>query len=118
MKATVVICDPFLPAVIRTELRPFARVLLSRSRGELMRMLPRADGLICRLGDLVDDELLALAPRLRVVGNFAVGFHNIDRAACHRRGVRIVNTPGVLDRSTHRSTWSDTRAVRGSSGNR
>ena len=39
-------------------------------------------------------------PQLKVVGNFAVGYDNIDLAACAARGVRVVNTPDVLTRST------------------
>jgi glyoxylate reductase len=57
-------------------------------------------GLISLLTDRVDDELLAAAPKLRVVSNFAVGVNNIDLAAAARRGVRIGNTPGVLTEAT------------------
>ena len=46
------------------------------------------DGLLTLLTDRVDDELLDVAgPRLKVVSNFAVGYDNIDVAACARRGV-------------------------------
>jgi len=58
------------------------------------------DGLISLLTDRVDDELLAAAPKLRVVSNFAVGVNNIDLAAAARRGVRVGNTPGVLTEAT------------------
>jgi glyoxylate reductase len=100
MRPTVVLTDPFHPEVVQRDLKPHAQVLLASSRAGLLRLLPKADGLITRLSDKVDAALLARAPRLRVVGNFAVGFDNIDRAACHARSVRVVNTPGVLDRST------------------
>jgi glyoxylate reductase len=58
------------------------------------------EGLISLLTDRVDDELLAAAPKLRVVSNFAVGVNNIDLAAAARRGVRVGNTPGVLTEAT------------------
>jgi glyoxylate reductase len=49
----------------------------------------------------VDTALLeAAGPRLRVVANFAVGYDNIDREACLRRGVAVTNTPGVLTDAT------------------
>jgi glyoxylate reductase len=58
------------------------------------------EGLISLLTDRVDDELLAAAPKLRVVSNFAVGVNNIDLAAAARRGIRVGNTPGVLTEAT------------------
>ena len=49
----------------------------------------------------MDDELLdAAGPGLRVVSNLAVGFDNIDLAACARHGVAVGNTPGVLTEAT------------------
>jgi glyoxylate reductase len=53
------------------------------------------------LVDRVDDELLdAAGPQLRVVANVAVGYDNIDVAACRKRGVVVTNTPGVLTDAT------------------
>jgi glyoxylate reductase len=100
MRPTVVLTDPLIPAVVKRDLRPHARVKLATSRAQLLRLLPEADGLITLLSGRIDAALLAKAERLRVVGNFAVGFDNLDLAACRARGVRVVNTPGVLDRST------------------
>jgi glyoxylate reductase len=75
------------------ELPPPRDVLLDKVRG--------VDGLLSLLTDRVDDELLeAAGPQLRVVSNFAVGYDNIDVAACARRGVAVGNTPGVLTEST------------------
>jgi glyoxylate reductase len=69
-------------------------------RDELLRAASDIDGLLCLLTDTIDDELLAQAPRLRVVSNLAVGYDNIDVAACTRRGVLVTNTPGVLTETT------------------
>jgi glyoxylate reductase len=68
--------------------------------GELDVALPDADALVCLLTLRVDDALLARAPKLRVVGNVAVGVDNIDLDACRARGVAVVNTPDVLTRAT------------------
>ncbi len=70
------------------------------SRAELLAAVAGADGLICLLTDRIDDELLAVAPRLRVVANFAVGYDNVDVAACTARGVAVTNTPDVLTDAT------------------
>jgi glyoxylate reductase len=58
------------------------------------------EGLVSLLTDVIDAEILDAAPRLRVVSNFAVGYNNIDVAACTARGVRVGNTPNVLTDAT------------------
>src|SRR6185312_14016681 len=58
------------------------------------------DALLTVVTDRVDAALLARAPRLRVVANVAVGYDNIDVAACRARGVRVTNTPGILTEAT------------------
>jgi lactate dehydrogenase-like 2-hydroxyacid dehydrogenase len=59
------------------------------------------------LTDRVDDAFLdAAGPGLRVVSNMAVGYDNIDVAACTRRGVPVGNTPGVLTETTADLTWA------------
>jgi glyoxylate reductase len=73
-------------------LPPPADVLRARVRD--------CDGLVSLLTDRVDAALLDAAPRLKVVSNFAVGFNNVDVAACTARGVRVGNTPGVLTDAT------------------
>ena len=52
------------------------------------------------LTNVVDAGFLNAAPRLKVVANVAVGFNNIDVAACAERGVLVTNTPGVLTEAT------------------
>ncbi|HEY8415077.1 MAG TPA: D-glycerate dehydrogenase [Thermaerobacter sp.] len=67
---------------------------------ELRRRLAEADGAITMVTDRIDDEVLAAAPRLKVVSNCAVGYDNIDVAAARRRGVMVTHTPGVLTDAT------------------
>ncbi|HEX2171267.1 MAG TPA: D-glycerate dehydrogenase, partial [Dehalococcoidia bacterium] len=52
------------------------------------------------LTERVDEELLATAPRLRIISNMAVGYDNVDLAACRRRGLPVGYTPGVLTETT------------------
>ena len=59
----------------------------------------------------IDAEILAAAPRLRMVANVAVGYDNIDVAACTRRKVAVSNTPGVLDETTADLAWALLMAV-------
>lgn len=75
-------------------------------REALLRGVAGADGLLALLTERVDAELLAAAPRLRVVANMAVGYDNIDVAACTARGVLVTNTPGVLTETTADLAWA------------
>jgi lactate dehydrogenase-like 2-hydroxyacid dehydrogenase len=45
----------------------------------------------------VAPEILAALPRLEVVASYGVGYDAIDTAACRARGVRVTNTPDVLN---------------------
>jgi glyoxylate reductase len=67
---------------------------------ELRRRVRDCDGLVSLLTDRVDAALLAAAPKLKVVSNFAVGFNNVDVPACTARGVSVGNTPGALTAAT------------------
>ncbi|MFI5321451.1 MAG: 2-hydroxyacid dehydrogenase [Myxococcota bacterium] len=60
----------------------------------------RCEGLIVTLVDRVDAELLAAAPRLRVVSSCSVGVDHVDLGAARARGVRVGHTPGVLTEAT------------------
>jgi len=80
-------------------------------RAEVLRRIADKDALICLLTEKIDDELLAAGPRLSIVTNVAVGYDNIDLAACTRRKVAITNTPGVLDETTADLTWALLMAV-------
>ena len=76
-------------------------------REELLHRVAGCDGVLTLLTDRVDDEFLDAAGRkLRVVSNYAVGFDNIDVAACARRGVAVGNTPGALTETTADLAWA------------
>jgi glyoxylate reductase len=57
--------------------------------------------------DRVDDAFLdAAGPDLRAVCNFAVGYDNIDVAACARRGVVVTNTPDAVTEGAADMAWT------------
>src|SRR5688572_24407641 len=72
----------------------------------IARKLADKDAVMCALTDRIDAKLLERCPRLKVVANIAVGYNNIDLAACTSRGVMATNTPGVLDDSTADLAWA------------
>jgi glyoxylate reductase len=70
-------------------------------RDELLKRVPGAAALVTDPTVRVDPELLdAAGASLRVVANFAVGYDNVDMAACRERGVIVTNTPDVLTNAT------------------
>jgi lactate dehydrogenase-like 2-hydroxyacid dehydrogenase len=73
---------------------------------ELARRLEGKHGAMATVMDRFDEPLLARSPELRVISNIAVGYNNIDIAACSKRGIRVTNTPGVLDDTTADLTWA------------
>lgn len=67
--------------------------------GELIDALLEARGLIVRNRTQVRAELLAAAPRLKVVGRLGVGLDNIDVDACRSRGIDVHPATGANDLS-------------------
>ena len=67
----------------------------------LAAALASADVLLPCVADRLDaDMLLAPGVRTRFIGNFGVGFSNIDVAAARSAGMVVTNTPGVLTETT------------------
>src|SRR5690349_11445049 len=58
---------------------------------ELQRMAADCEGIVCQLTDPITAEVLAAAPRLRVVAQVAVGVDNIDVAAATARNIVVTN---------------------------
>jgi len=73
---------------------------------ELARRLQGKAGAMATVMDRFDEPLLAQCPDLKVISNIAVGYNNIDMPACTKRGIKVTNTPGVLDDTTADLTWS------------
>jgi lactate dehydrogenase-like 2-hydroxyacid dehydrogenase len=79
--------------------RPWApKELAERLRGKV--------GVMATVMDKFDEAILARCPDLKVIANIAVGYNNIDVPAATRHGIRVTNTPGVLDETTADLTWS------------
>ncbi len=68
--------------------------------------LARVDALVALLTDRIDEDLLARAPRLRLVANVAVGVDHVDLDACRAHGVRVTHTPDVLTDATADLTFA------------
>jgi lactate dehydrogenase-like 2-hydroxyacid dehydrogenase len=69
-------------------------------REELLARVAELEGLLSMLTDPVDAELIAAAPRLRAISNYAVGVDNVDLDAASARAIPVGHTPDVLTDST------------------
>ncbi len=101
-----------LPAPVMTLLRECYSLVSEPVENQIptgddqRRGFVQADAVICTLADPITDDLLAAAPRLKIVANYAVGYNNIDVAAATRRGIVVTNTPDVLTDATADLTWA------------
>ncbi len=80
-------------------------------REELEQRLADCEGLVVRSATTVDAELLAAAPRLRVIGRAGSGVDNIDVGEATARGVVVMNAPGENTLSAAEHAWALIMAV-------
>jgi phosphoglycerate dehydrogenase-like enzyme len=106
------------PYLLRKQHGPFRQILvdagfdlvdpegeLALSRHQLLEHLPGTDAMLAG-GELLTADLLALAPRLRVVARTGVGFDLIDVPAASRRNVVVTITPGTNQDSVAEQTFA------------
>ncbi|ETF04360.1 3-phosphoglycerate dehydrogenase [Advenella kashmirensis W13003] len=65
------------------------------AREQLGHALSQATALIVRNRTQVNQELLAQAPQLKVVGRLGVGLDNIDMALCKEKGITVYPATGA-----------------------
>lgn len=100
MKILVATEKPFAPVAVEgirkvVEDAGLTLELLEKytDRQQLLNAVADADALIIR-SDKVDAEVLAAAPKLKVVVRAGAGYDNVDLAAAKEKGVVVENTPG------------------------
>jgi len=93
----IVIPDPLpAPAVSLLEAEGWTvDTRTGRTAAELRADLSDADALVVRSATTVTAEMLAAAPRLRVVARAGAGVDNVDVEAASARGVLVLNAPGA-----------------------
>lgn len=94
MNSKVVVAEKIAEAGIET-LRESCEVVVAvgAERSEVLAMLQDAAGLVVRSATDVDAEMIAAAPRLRVIGRAGIGVDNIDVEAATEAGIIVVNAP-------------------------
>jgi D-3-phosphoglycerate dehydrogenase / 2-oxoglutarate reductase len=90
----ILVAEPIAPAAVDLlRAQPSFNVIVSSPK-EYAGCLAEADALLVRSAVQVTREVLARAPRLRVIGRAGVGVDNVDLDAATEAGVLVMNTPG------------------------
>jgi glyoxylate reductase len=79
---------------------------LPPSAEELRARVADVEGLLSLLTERIDADLLAAAPQLRAIANYAIGFDNVDVEAVTARGIPVGVTPDVLTNATADFAWT------------
>lgn len=100
-----VICTRQWPAKVEAELQSRFDVVLNHAdmaltAAELKHALDNFDAVCPTVTDRIDAEVLAAPKRAKILGQFGVGFNNIDIEAAKAAGLVVTNTPGVLTDAT------------------
>jgi D-3-phosphoglycerate dehydrogenase / 2-oxoglutarate reductase len=93
-KPVVLIAEELSPATVEALGPEFEiRTCNGADRGELLPAVADAEAILVRSATKVDAEVLAAAPRLKVVARAGVGLDNVDVRAATQAGVMVVNAP-------------------------
>jgi D-3-phosphoglycerate dehydrogenase len=92
----IVLAEKVSPATLAIfQKEPGWQVVTADQITDLKAELADADALVVRSAVQANADLLASAPRLRIIGRAGVGVDNIDAAEATRRGIVVMNTPGA-----------------------
>jgi len=100
--ARIIVTAPQLMSVVNEELAGHEVVggdhLMDRQ--ELSNQVVTADAMLTSLSDPLDAEMIGKGKNLKVIGQCAAGFNNIDLDAARRAGIVVTSTPGILHDTT------------------
>jgi len=94
------------PAEVETQLKTLYDVQLNESdvpmsADELKHALQTADAVLTTVTDPITADVLNVPnKRARIIGQFGVGYNNIDIQTAKAQGLTVTNTPHVLDDCT------------------
>ena len=98
MTADILMIRPMLPSVIEALDKTFRVHRLWEADDEdalLAEVGDKIRGIATNVG--VSGDLMRKLPNLEIIGSFGVGYDNVDIATAKQRGIRVTNTPDVLN---------------------
>ena len=109
-KPTVYCTRDFLPPIMERLEKEFNVIYNTNggamSRDDILAVAGDVDGFFCSSGDDFSAGTVEVLPdNVKILSTVSVGFDHIDINACKKRGVKVGNTPGVLDDATADTAW-------------
>ncbi len=90
----ILVAEPLAPAAIESLRAQPGWELIIADPKTYVNYLADCDALVVRSAVKVTSEVLAKAPKLKLIGRAGVGVDNVDLAAATAAGVLVMNTPG------------------------
>jgi D-3-phosphoglycerate dehydrogenase len=90
----ILIAEPLAGAAVKLLQQQLGWEVIVSNPKEYKQHLANTDALIVRSAVIVNAEVLAAAPKLRVIGRAGVGVDNIELPSATAAGVLVMNTPG------------------------
>jgi glyoxylate reductase len=69
-------------------------------------MIKPFSAVLSTIADYMISHVLGVAPHLKCVANFVVGYNNIDLKAAQTKRIWVTNTPNVLTKATADLAWA------------
>jgi glyoxylate reductase len=92
------------PEDVAETLSPLTEIIYPSSR-DYSDLLADVEAVIVGT-ELIDEDYLRKAPKLKLVSRFGVGYDSVNIEACTKRGVYITYTPGVLSEAVAEHAWA------------
>ena len=71
------------------------------SRDEILSHISNADAVLACAA--IDAQMIAAAPKLKIISNYGAGYDRIDTAAAAARGIPVTNIPDDTMQATGRT---------------
>ncbi|MCP4153870.1 MAG: D-glycerate dehydrogenase [bacterium] len=99
MKPKVVLTKEYQAEAI-SQLREAYELIIvegsDKSLAEVLKEDPDVEAIIPFLSDPIGKEIIDLAPKLKIIANYAVGYNNIDVSYAVSKKIYVTNTPDIL----------------------
>lgn len=103
MRRKVILTHKYQDEAIRQLNEAFELIIVEdsgKTLAEILKENPDTEALISFLSDKIDEKMIDLAPNLKIIANYAVGYNNIDVQYALKKGIPVTNTPDVLTNAT------------------